>query len=123
MNIQVGLDPWFGVLTVFNESCYEYKQVTYKGEVMDIFTVNTASSTESNKTNPTGKTSSNEKTIAIVVMICSLAFLCYFIYSWVSCYMKKPKVRESEVPQHELENGDGVGEGYDMQPVSNVNVQ
>ena len=30
--------------------------------------------------------------IAVVVLLCSLAFLCYFIYSWVSCYMKKPRV-------------------------------
>ena len=57
--------------------------------------------------------------IAVVVLLCSLAFLCYFIYSWVSCYMKKPRVREDYAANEGVENP-AAGEGYDMRQLANI---
>ena len=54
---------------------------------------------------------SKERVIAIVVIVCSLLFLVYFIYSWISCYIKKPKVVEES-------RNDDIGTGYDMRSIT-----
>ncbi len=98
------------MLTIVNGTHFSYVQVEAAGKVVDSFYGGM-------EPKPVVKDHTRDKIIAVVVMGCSLVFLCYFIYSWVSCYMKKPKVREA-VPQGGHEEGSG--EGYDMRPVGTV---
>ena len=102
------------MLTVWNETTYTYEQMNYKGEVIDSF---------SGKINGNKRVNiySREKLIAIIILTCALTFLCYFIYSWVSCYMREPKIRD----RIELTEGKGPSERvkeYDMHPVDSSNV-
>lgn len=89
-SVQFGDNETFGVLSIDDGKGYIYKQFMYHGALLDSL-IGYSSDSQ-------GKKSSNEKQLAIIVLICSMAFLCYFIYSWISCYVKKPKVKESDIP-------------------------
>jgi len=107
----------YGILSVQNSTCYSYSQFSSTGNKLHSYSYCSENPSVATKSN------SNEKTIALIVVICSLAFLCYFIYSWVSCYMKKPRVREFEHQPMEEEadregGGHDSGEGYDMKPIT-----
>eukprot|EP00826_Nyctotherus_ovalis_P016013 TRINITY_DN14608_c0_g1_i4.p1 TRINITY_DN14608_c0_g1~~TRINITY_DN14608_c0_g1_i4.p1 ORF type:complete len:184 (-),score=27.91 TRINITY_DN14608_c0_g1_i4:151-702(-) len=101
-HIAIKSNETFGLLTI-NSSHYEYKQFDYNGELM--------ASVSREKRRVRGY--SKEKTIAVVVVVCCLLFLCYFIYSWISCYVKKPRIQEVEEQKE-----DDFGAGYDMKPVT-----
>eukprot|EP00826_Nyctotherus_ovalis_P059793 TRINITY_DN8348_c0_g1_i15.p2 TRINITY_DN8348_c0_g1~~TRINITY_DN8348_c0_g1_i15.p2 ORF type:complete len:105 (-),score=25.51 TRINITY_DN8348_c0_g1_i15:103-417(-) len=73
----------YGDLTIKDASEFKYEQKGWEGKVVDKF----------ENARPAAKRG-KEKIIAIVVLVCSLLFLCYFIYSWLSCYLKKPRVTE-----------------------------
>jgi len=89
-SVQFGNNETFGVLTIDESKAYTYKQFSYDGAILTSFTGQLADN------QPKG--SSKERNMAIIVLICSMAFLCYFIYSWISCYIKKPKVKEPDFP-------------------------
>ena len=99
----------FGVLTIKgNATTYTYEQFDSTGKSLSKF----EESIEEH---------SSEQVVALIIVCCSLAFLCYFIYSWVSCYMKKPRIKDEHenVAVKEQKDSDGMGEGYDMRPIAN----
>ncbi len=102
---------------MWNATHYTYEQFGTDGKVIDSF----SSFVEILQRNDDH---SKEKVMAIIVMCCSLAFLCYFIYSWVSCYMKRPRIREPQPqePSGEMheESATSGEEGYDMRPTPNA---
>eukprot|EP00830_Metopus_es_P011655 TRINITY_DN2368_c1_g1_i1.p1 TRINITY_DN2368_c1_g1~~TRINITY_DN2368_c1_g1_i1.p1 ORF type:complete len:319 (-),score=54.48 TRINITY_DN2368_c1_g1_i1:39-995(-) len=101
--------PSFGELTINCSLSFNYQQRDILGNSIDTFDYDVEGVDGSDAKH------SNEKIIAIIVLGCSLAFLGYFIYSWVSCYLKKPRVIERE----EVSSGIGENrEGYVMQPMT-----
>eukprot|EP00826_Nyctotherus_ovalis_P043224 TRINITY_DN4527_c0_g1_i5.p1 TRINITY_DN4527_c0_g1~~TRINITY_DN4527_c0_g1_i5.p1 ORF type:complete len:323 (-),score=78.73 TRINITY_DN4527_c0_g1_i5:168-1136(-) len=88
-SVQFGGNETFGVFIIDDSKSYSYRQFLYNGDLVDSF-IGRLSDNES-------KGKSSERQLAIIVLICSMAFLCYFIYSWISCYVKKPKVKDSDI--------------------------
>ncbi len=82
-DLVVSLQASYGLLAVYNETWMSYQQVATEGKLLDFVMLEARD-----------PPLSRDKLIAIIIIICSLAFLCYFVYSWVSCYLKKPKIRE-----------------------------
>ena len=108
-SFELGTDNTFGVLSISNQKDYQYKQFTYDGNELDTFSGTIPVLTK--------KRNSRERTTAFIVLICCIAFLGYFIYSWISCYMKKPKIQDKE--EHNVNEDEGVG--YNMESIADTN--
>jgi len=78
----------YGSLTIWSSSEFTYKQKELNGKEVDSFTYSEQAE----------KKKSNQRIMAIVILVCSLMFLCYFIYSWLSCYLKKPRISRGADP-------------------------
>ncbi len=101
----------YGVLSVWNSTTFTYEQRDRKGNLIDSYTYAPPTTSKEPKSGLV-----KQKIIAGVVLTCSLLFLCYFIYSWISCYMKKPRTEERE------RIGRGEEHPYAMQPISTTSV-
>ena len=115
-NLYLKFEPSYGVLSIANTSTLVYRQFAQNGAKIDELFIPILSASHS-----------REKMVAIIIIICSLAFLCYFIYSWVSCYLKKPNIKEyshheprelTPIEGKHANDKDEAEEGYDMRPVS-----
>ena len=92
--------PSFGMLTIVNSSNFYFEEKDLKGTVIDFYY-------KGNEYKEEGRR--KEVIIALIVLICSLLFLCYFIYSWLSCYLKKPRISKEDEENQKV--------GYAMQPI------
>lgn len=86
-SLLVNYTPSYGILTFYNSSVYAYSQNNENEETVDAFnyTIN-----KSKKDTAISK----EDYLAIIIIICCVIFMGYFIYSIVTCYLKKPKTDE-----------------------------
>ncbi len=114
-DLHLEFEPSYGKLSILNGSTLRYRHIQIHEQNFDqlYIPLRTVSG-------------SREKIVAIIIIVCSLAFLCYFVYSWVSCYLKKPNIHEhSHRPVRELASGEEKAEddpeeaepGYDMRHV------
>ena len=90
----------YGMLTIVNSSNFYFEEKDLRGTVIDSYH-------KGNKYTEEGR--KKEVIIALIVLICSLLFLCYFIYSWLSCYLKKPRISKEDEENQKA--------GYAMQPI------
>ena len=102
-----------GRLSILNELFALYSQISVEDSIVDEFYIKNEQEKDGEM-----KTSNSEATIAIIVIICSLGFFCYFAYSFIRCYIKKPKLITSDDESgNKAENGEGAEAGYDMRDV------
>jgi len=102
--------PSYGVITVWNKTAFTYEHKNVYGDNINVIDYVIDNPDDESSASSRREGTKTDKMIGIVVLICSIAFLGYFIYSWVSCYIKKPRVLE-----------EGQKDGYSMAEIQTSN--
>jgi len=87
-------------LEIFNSSYAIYEEIEIlenEAKILTQFIINLNIKSEEKQRN-------YAKIIALIVVLCSLSFLGYFVYSLISCYSKKPRLdhkKFEEIPTND----------------------
>jgi hypothetical protein len=103
------LIPSYGVLRIEDENKAEYSQIRESGEIENHKPLKLKKKIEVEYEEETN----TNIIIAFIVLGACLAFMGYFVYSWIKCYKNKPKIIED----HDLEKKDPPDLGYDMRKI------